>query len=191
MSKAKRKEKRAERKEKRAEKKASGTRFIDKVGKKIKAAAETLGDVKFAPLLPFRNKMNEMLKAKGQETHKDLSDLAKNFTKYIILGGKDNFEIDHTKGYKERFKDEHFIEDVVAVVKKIVKFFKDSKSKKDSGEKLTGDELAAANGLEQVEKDLKAAEESEATATAGTSDIMKYSLIAIALFIGLKVMKVF
>jgi hypothetical protein len=133
--------------------------------------------------------MNEMLKAKGQETHKDLSDLAKNFMKYIVLGGKDNFEIDHTKGYKERFKEEHLLEDIVTVVKKIVAFFKDAKKKKDSGAPLTGDELAAANGIEAVEKDLKAAEESEAA--TGTSDIMKYSLIAIALFIGLKVMKVF
>lgn len=178
-------------------------KFFTKVADKIKSVV--IDGVKFAALLPLMPAMLAILTAKKVKvTGSGINAVSNTFFRVIIKGEK-NYYFDENE--------EHLIDDVVEVVKEVIKYFKKAKAKPAS-ELNTGEKLAlgalnvAANSLEDANFNKSAVATppappltvsssgqivtepprgSSATAAAGNKNIYIYAGIALAVgFILLK-----
>ncbi len=122
---------------------------VHNVGVKIKTGVRnTAAHAKYLPLAPFLPAMLIILHARGIKPKSNhLYDVAPAFAANILTNSK--FE-------REQFEADHLVEEtvdmVIAIVKKIVNYFKQKKAAKDAGEKLPAEEEAALN---QSEQDIK------------------------------------
>lgn len=104
-------------------------RLGERVEKVAKSAAAAAKGLPFAPLIPFRGKMEKALKAAGINPPKPMSELALSFHKNVLR--KNNFDNEYLEHSYEC--PENLVDDIVSVVKDIVDFIKGSKKKKGEG----------------------------------------------------------
>ena len=140
MSKAKRKLRKAKRAEKR---KARGGSRLKVLVKKAGQAAKSVGQAAvFAPAIPFKNAMRRAIEKRGKKAPKKMSDLIRSFYDNVVK--KSNFE----------GEDLEHVDPVTigAIVGAVVRFFKNMRDKKKSGEKLNDEQNDFADTVEEVAK---------------------------------------
>jgi hypothetical protein len=153
-------------------------KFLTKVGKGVKKIAKEAGKIAFAPLLPFKLAMKQVLKEKGVNADEmKMNELVQTFHS-VIIEKKGNYEIQNY---------EHLGDDVIAsVISGIIAYFKNLKKRKEAGEKLTPAE----------EKALKTAEDTTGQAIEdikeeGKQELMSKSYIPIIIIAVIAVILLF
>lgn len=118
--------------------KGQGKKFIDKIKQ---LGGKAAGAALFAPLLPFKLAMKQILKAKGIEPKSNIGDLAQQF-KSVIIDKKGTYELEPY---------EHLAPSIVAaIISGILGFFKDLKRRKEAGEPLSDAEHKALDSAEKA-----------------------------------------
>lgn len=108
-------------------------------------------NLKFAVLAPFKRAMKTILKARGVKPKSDkLKDIAAAFVTHIV--SKNHFEKQDFERQVESFEQENLVEEAIdiaiAIIKKVVQYFKDKKADQAAGVPLDPDVQKAVGEAE-------------------------------------------